>query len=64
MFLARSIAQRGKVILLDEPFTGVDVNTEKKIITLLGELKEEGSTWWFQRITLPPYPNIVIIPFW
>ncbi|EJK88627.1 hypothetical protein UUU_24890 (plasmid) [Klebsiella pneumoniae subsp. pneumoniae DSM 30104 = JCM 1662 = NBRC 14940] len=44
MFLARSIAQRGKVILLDEPFTGVDVNTEKKIITLLGELKEEGST--------------------
>ncbi|HBU4145318.1 TPA: ATP-binding cassette domain-containing protein, partial [Klebsiella pneumoniae] len=44
VFLARSIAQRGKVILLDEPFTGVDVNTEKKIITLLGELKEEGST--------------------
>ncbi|SQC28402.1 manganese ABC transporter, ATP-binding protein SitB [Klebsiella pneumoniae] len=44
VFLARSIAQRGKVILLDEPFTGVDVNTEKKIITLLGELKAEGST--------------------
>ncbi|HGW5588439.1 TPA: manganese/iron ABC transporter ATP-binding protein [Klebsiella pneumoniae] len=44
VFLARSIAQLGKVILLDEPFTGVDVNTEKKIITLLGELKEEGST--------------------
>lgn len=44
VFLARSIAQRGKVILLDEPFTGVDVNTEKKIITLLGELKEGSTT--------------------
>ena len=27
VFLARAIAQQGKVILLDEPFTGVDVQT-------------------------------------
>lgn len=28
VFLARAIAQDGQVILLDEPFTGVDVKTE------------------------------------
>lgn len=44
VFLARAIAQQGSVILLDEPFTGVDVQTEARIITLLGELREEGKT--------------------
>jgi manganese/iron transport system ATP-binding protein len=44
VFLARAIAQRGQVILLDEPFTGVDVNTEQQIITLLRELRDEGRT--------------------
>ncbi len=42
VFLARALAQGGKVILLDEPFTGVDVKTEDSIITLLRELREEG----------------------
>lgn len=42
VFLARALAQRGRVILLDEPFTGVDVTTESAIITLLRELREEG----------------------
>ncbi|MEY4940828.1 MAG: hypothetical protein RIQ93_2563 [Verrucomicrobiota bacterium] len=42
VFLARALAQRGRVILLDEPFTGVDVNTETAIITLLRELRGEG----------------------
>lgn len=44
VFLARAIAQQGEVILLDEPFTGVDVQTEAKIISLLGELRDEGKT--------------------
>ena len=39
VFLARAIAQQGDVILLDEPFTGVDVKTEAKIISLLRELR-------------------------
>ncbi len=42
VFLARALAQRGRVILLDEPFTGVDVTTESAIITLLRELRDEG----------------------
>ncbi|MEB3211685.1 MAG: metal ABC transporter ATP-binding protein [Leptolyngbyaceae bacterium] len=43
-FLARALAQEGKVILLDEPFTGVDVKTEKSIIDLLIQLRDEGHT--------------------
>ena len=43
-FLARALAQEGKVILLDEPFTGVDVKTEKSIIDLLIQLRQEGHT--------------------
>jgi manganese/iron transport system ATP-binding protein len=42
VFLARALAQRGRVILLDEPFTGVDVNTETAIIALLRELRNDG----------------------
>uniref|UniRef100_UPI002897FF03 ATP-binding cassette domain-containing protein n=1 Tax=Paracoccus sp. TaxID=267 RepID=UPI002897FF03 len=42
VFLARSIAQGGQVILLDEPFTGVDVKTETAIIELLREMRSEG----------------------
>jgi manganese/iron transport system ATP-binding protein len=43
VFLARALAQGGRVILLDEPFTGVDVNTEEAIIQLLRELRSAGS---------------------
>jgi len=42
VFLARALAQEGEVILLDEPFTGVDVNTEDAIITLMRGLRDEG----------------------
>lgn len=42
VFVARALAQRGRIILLDEPFTGVDVKTEEAIITLLRELRAEG----------------------
>ncbi|RJE78509.1 manganese/iron ABC transporter ATP-binding protein [Paracoccus sp. JM45] len=56
VFLARSIAQDGQVILLDEPFTGVDVQTEEKIITLLRELKDEG------RVMLVSTHNLGSVP--
>lgn len=42
VFLARALAQLGKVLLLDEPFTGVDVKTENAIIDLLKALRDEG----------------------
>ncbi len=42
VFLARALAQEGQVILLDEPFTGVDVKTEDAIVALLRALRDEG----------------------
>lgn len=42
VFLARALAQEARIILLDEPFTGVDVTTEDAIIDLMRELRAEG----------------------
>ena len=56
VFLARALAQEGQVILLDEPFTGVDVRTEEAIITLLQALREEG------RIMLVSTHNLGSVP--
>lgn len=42
VFLARALAQESQIILLDEPFTGVDVGTENAIIELLKQLRSEG----------------------
>jgi len=42
VFLARALAQEAKIILLDEPFTGVDVGTEEAIVTLMRELRDAG----------------------
>lgn len=56
VFLARALAQDGKVILLDEPFTGVDVKTEDQIIALLRELRDEG------RVMLVSTHNLGSVP--
>ena len=42
VFLARALAQQSEIILMDEPFTGIDVNTEEEIMELLREMKAEG----------------------
>jgi manganese/iron transport system ATP-binding protein len=42
VFLARALAQDGRLILLDEPFGGVDVTTQEQIMQLLRELRDEG----------------------
>lgn len=44
VFIARALAQEADIFLLDEPFVGVDMMTEEKIITLLKRLREEGKT--------------------
>ncbi|MCD1262925.1 manganese/iron ABC transporter ATP-binding protein [Shinella sumterensis] len=56
VFLARALAQEGQVILLDEPFTGVDVTTEEQIIELLGKLRDEG------RVMLVSTHNLGSVP--
>ncbi len=42
VFLARALAQESQIVLLDEPFTGVDVKTEEQIMALLREMRSEG----------------------
>ena len=56
VFLARALAQDSRVILLDEPFTGVDVKTEEQIITLLRQLRDEG------RVMLVSTHNLGSVP--
>jgi manganese/iron transport system ATP-binding protein len=56
VFLARALAQEGQVILLDEPFTGVDVNTEDAIVKLLRSLRDEG------RVMLVSTHNLGSVP--
>ena len=41
-FLARAIAQRASVLLLDEPFSGVDIRTEKLMSELFLQLRRDG----------------------
>jgi manganese transport system ATP-binding protein len=43
-FLARAIAQRASVLLLDEPFNGVDVRTEQLMAQLFLQFRQEGRT--------------------
>lgn len=42
--LARALAQRPHVLLLDEPFSGVDVRAEQEFLALLGDLAREEVT--------------------
>ncbi|MFY0680360.1 MAG: manganese/iron ABC transporter ATP-binding protein [Thalassovita sp.] len=56
VFLARALAQEGQVILLDEPFTGVDVKTEEQIVALLRDLRAEG------RVMLVSTHNLGSVP--
>lgn len=44
VFLARALAQEADVYFMDEPFKGVDARTERAIVALLKELKEQGKT--------------------
>ncbi|MBX2834532.1 MAG: ATP-binding cassette domain-containing protein [Micavibrio sp.] len=42
VFVARALAQGSEIILLDEPFTGIDIKTEDALIALFKALAAEG----------------------
>jgi ABC-type Mn2+/Zn2+ transport system ATPase subunit/ABC-type Zn uptake system ZnuABC Zn-binding protein ZnuA len=44
VFLARALCQEAAVYLFDEPFVGVDITTEEKMIDILKQLAAEGKT--------------------
>jgi manganese/zinc/iron transport system ATP- binding protein len=44
VFLARALVQEADVYFLDEPMAGVDATTERAIVDILGELRDEGKT--------------------
>ncbi|MGI8942966.1 MAG: manganese/iron ABC transporter ATP-binding protein [Qipengyuania sp.] len=56
VFVARALAQDARVILLDEPFTGVDVKTEDALMALLRSLRDEG------RVMLIATHNLGTVP--
>jgi ABC-type Mn2+/Zn2+ transport system ATPase subunit len=44
VFVARALAQGADILLLDEPFAGLDATSEHSLIELLISLKDEGKT--------------------
>jgi len=54
--LARALAQQADVVLLDEPFTGIDVKTEEAIVKLLRSMRDEG------RVILVSTHNLGSVP--
>jgi manganese/zinc/iron transport system ATP- binding protein len=44
VFLARALAQKADIVLLDEPFAGVDAATEAAIVAVLKGLRDAGRT--------------------
>ena len=53
LFIARALLQNADLFLLDEPFVGVDLATEKSIMALLKNQKEEGKTIFVVHHDLP-----------
>ena len=57
VFLARALAQQSEIILMDEPLTGIDVNTEEEIMELLREMKVEGKVMLISTHNLGSVPE-------
>jgi manganese/iron transport system ATP-binding protein len=43
VLLARAVAQHAKLLLLDEPFNGLDATTSEILVKVLGRLRAEGA---------------------
>ncbi|GIV31909.1 MAG: manganese ABC transporter ATP-binding protein [Saprospiraceae bacterium] len=64
MFIARAICQEASIYLLDEPFVGVDITTEERIVAILKKLAREGKTLMVVHhdlATVPHYFDRVIM---
>lgn len=57
-FLARGLAQGALVLLLDEPFAGVDKRSEATIVRLLRQLAAAGATVLVSTHDLPGLPAL------
>lgn len=44
VFIARALAQEAKILLMDEPFSGVDASAQETILEILSRLHEQGVT--------------------
>lgn len=42
VFFARALAQDAPLLVMDEPFAGIDARTQESLLGLLGELRDEG----------------------
>ena len=44
VFVARALAQRADILLLDEAFSGVDIASQEALVSVLQELRDQGWT--------------------
>ncbi len=44
VFVARALAQQADILILDEPFSGIDMATEQLILSVLQNLRDSGKT--------------------
>jgi len=58
VFLARALAQRAQLYLLDEPFAGVDAKTEAAIVRVLQGLRDEGAA------VVAVHHDLASVPVW
>jgi len=64
VFLARALAQKADLYVMDEPFAGVDAATEIAIVELLRTLRESGKTVLcvhHDLVTVPEYFDHVLL---
>jgi ABC-type Mn2+/Zn2+ transport system ATPase subunit len=62
VFLARALAQDGQVILLDEPFTGVDVKTEERSSRSCAICATRAASCWSRRTISAPCRSSATAP--